>query len=105
MAASLSHPHLVNVHDYAEQVLPGGSRVLFYLVPNGTLENLLRANPQNRMEGSPLLLLGVTEANPDRKPHVRLTPGRGGALRIGWEDVVGRGDQDFNDVVLSLRPV
>jgi serine/threonine-protein kinase len=32
VAASLSHPHLVNVHDYGEQVLPGGSRVSFLVM-------------------------------------------------------------------------
>src|SRR5438046_4113037 len=32
VAASLSHPHLVNVHDYGEQALPGGGRVPFLVM-------------------------------------------------------------------------
>jgi hypothetical protein len=86
-------------------VLPGGSRVLVYLVPDSTMKAVLGANPENRMGGKPLVLWGLTEANPDRKPHVRIKQSKGGRFQIRWEDLVRRSDHDFNDIVLSLEPI
>jgi large repetitive protein len=81
--------------------LQGGQRLLFYLVQNGTLEAVVGANPDNLLAGRPILFLSSADVNPDRLPHLRIVRA-GKNVKLLWEDL-SRGDQDFNDVVLSLR--
>jgi hypothetical protein len=82
----------------------GGARLLFYLVPNGGLRNVLRHNPGNRRGRTPAVLFADGRRNPDRLNHLRTSPQSNGVV-LRWEDQLGGGDRDFNDVIFSVQPL
>ena len=47
--------------------------------------------------------MGAGSVNPDGLVHYALTPGVGGAVNVGFEDINGGGDLDFNDVVVLVQ--
>ena len=85
-------------------ILHAGEQLLFYLVQNDTLEGLLRSNPENLLSRRPLLFFSSRDVNPDHLTHllVRGSARPGSTVQLRWEDL-SHGDQDFNDVILSLR--
>jgi hypothetical protein len=46
---------------------------------------------------------GGGDANADGEVHAQTTQGSDGRLQIGFEDLRGGGDRDFNDAVISVR--
>ncbi len=75
--------------------LPGGGFVGFYIVVNGTTDQALAQNPP----GGPTVFFSFPAANPDNFDHLRWLS----ATDFAFEDLLGGGDQDFNDVVVRIQ--
>ena len=89
---------------YAEldktRILEGYQRVerlVFYLVKNSTTDNVLsgQTSPDN-------VLLGSTFGS-DAFAQVKITDTGDGKFKLAWEDQIGGGDEDFNDLVMNLE--
>jgi hypothetical protein len=80
--------------------VPAGDRLLFGIVQDSTLQRLMTANPRNRPGLRPVAYFSGRRGNPGGETRARFT-GRS-VLQIRFEDLV---DQDFNDVVLTVRQV
>jgi hypothetical protein len=82
----------------------GGELLVFHLVANNTTSNFLDRNSANRL-GCVNAFFSVTAANPDKVQHV-ITKGdaQTGNAILDWEDLLGGGDRDYNDAVISLTP-
>jgi uncharacterized protein DUF4114 len=108
-AAALARAHAILTSDRtagaaATVTVQGGQFLGFYLVQNTTLATMLAANPTNGARGSKLAFFSFKEANPDRVAHVTATGDAvDGRLLLGWEDLTGGGDRDYNDRVLAIR--
>jgi hypothetical protein len=87
-----------------EITLRGGERCLVYLVQDGSTAMVLARNAEDRPRRSPRVFFADAEANPDRFDHVR-AGARDGSLSLAWEDLLGGGDRDFNDMVLTIRAI
>lgn len=48
---------------------------------------------------------GGAAANADKFDHTQVTQATGGGVRIGFEDLYGGGDRDFNDAIIEVRNV
>jgi hypothetical protein len=70
-----------------------------FLISNGTIEQLLDGNPAN----DPAVFFPFLGANPGGVDHVKLL----GDNTFGFEDLVGGGDFDYDDLVVNInvRPV
>jgi hypothetical protein len=79
--------------------LPGGALLAPFIVANGTVEEFLAQNPDNQEGGDVLAYFAFGQANPDRRDHVRLL----GDNIFGFEDRLGGGDNDFNDLVVEAQ--
>jgi len=84
--------------------LRGDERFIIYFVQDGSTALALARNAENRPGRTPRVFFADPAANPDRFGHVR-TSGRDGTLSLAWEDLLGGGDRDFNDMVLTIRPI
>ena len=82
----------------------GGERFLVYLVQDRSTAMVLARNAEDRPGRSPRVFFADPAANPDRFDHVR-AGGRAGGLSLAWEDLLGGGDRDFNDMVLTIRAI
>jgi Tol biopolymer transport system component len=74
--------------------LKSGTVLSTFIVSNGTIESLL----DTETLGDPAVFFGNMGANSDRQEHVRLI----GDNTFGYEDVVGGGDQDFDDMIVKM---
>jgi hypothetical protein len=81
--------------------LTGGSLYAPLLIANGDIQSFLGKNANNdpNNANNPLAYFAYVNANPDKVDHIR---GIGGNT-IGFEDLFGGGDRDFNDIVLQLN--
>jgi hypothetical protein len=79
--------------------LPGGALLAPFIVANGTVEEFLAQNPDNQESGDLLAYFAFGQANPDGRDHVRLL----GDNIFGFEDRLGGGDNDFNDLVVEAQ--
>jgi RHS repeat-associated protein len=82
-----------------EIALPAGSYFGFYLVQNASTAEWRTSNRRNALGAVPLAFFSFAAANPDGFGHV-LRPGR---TQYAFEDQTNGGDQDFNDVVVSIE--
>ena len=57
-----------------------------------------------KSSSSAALFFADPAANPDRFDHVRAGD-RDGSLWLAWEDLLGGGDRDYNDMVLTIRAI
>ena len=81
--------------------IDGGVLLAPYLVANGTVEEFLSVNPTNDgNETLPIAYFAFKAANPDGIEHVRQI----GINTFGFEDLLGGGDLDFNDSIVSGGP-
>jgi hypothetical protein len=79
--------------------IPAGSLFAFYLVQNGSSSDVVAGKSRRVGPHKPQVFFSITAANPDRFNHVRrLSPNR-----LGFEDLTGGGDRDFNDLVFQVR--
>ena len=83
--------------------VPGGSRIVFYLIQNASKSEALAANPQNALNSGPVVFFSNMEANPDQFDHVAITSNVANQFQLGCEDLVNGGDQSFTDGVIGLR--
>jgi disulfide oxidoreductase YuzD len=77
--------------------LPSGAKLGFYLVGNATTDDLRAGN------GNPPVLFSFANSN-NGLDNARFSQS-GNITRIGWEDVMGGGDRDFNDLVVEIEAV
>ena len=78
---------------YTTQMATGGLLSTF-IVSDGTIDALLDADTLN----DPAIFFSQLGANSDRADHVRLL----GDNTFGYEDIVGGGDMDFDDMVVKV---
>jgi parallel beta-helix repeat protein len=83
--------------------LPAGSRLIFFLAQDSTLDQALASNPDDTMTGSPHVWFSVDAANPDAQTrHVLRTESADCTAGLSWEDLNFGGDRDYNDMVVSI---
>ncbi|MBD2654159.1 DUF4114 domain-containing protein, partial [Synechocystis sp. FACHB-383] len=68
------------------------------IIPNATIAEVLNQNPGNDPNLGPVALFSFNEANPGGINQMS----RLGSNLFGFEDIVGGGDQDYNDVILQF---
>lgn len=91
----LTNPRLSEGNENTVFTLEGGQIYVPFLIVDGTLEDLFDADPGN----DPQLFFPYVGANTDGLDHVTQLNGNS----LGFEDVFGGGDQDFNDLVLTME--
>jgi len=91
----LANPRLSEGNPDQTFTLDGGQMYVPFLIVDGTLEDLFDTDPGN----DPQLFFSYVEANADGLDHVAQL----GANTFGFEDILGGGDQDFNDLVLTAE--
>jgi ELWxxDGT repeat protein len=77
----------------------GGKILAPVVVANGTFENFLNQNPENKADGGIHAYFNFIGANTDNVDHFRLL----GDNKFGVEDIYGGGDRDFNDLVFQMK--
>ncbi len=78
--------------------LRGGSMYGMAIIPNATIGEVLSLNPNNNPELGPVALFSFDGANPAGISQMS----RLGSNLFGFEDMVGGGDADYNDVILQF---
>ena len=79
--------------------IAGGKILAPVVVANGTFENFLQQNPENKADGGIHAYFNFIGANTDKVDHFRLL----GDNKFGVEDLYGGGDRDFNDLVFQMK--
>ncbi|MBX9253632.1 tandem-95 repeat protein [Desmonostoc muscorum CCALA 125] len=87
---------------YENYIAKGGERLVFYVAPNSTANTVQTNNPANTPQ-IPSLLFSTPIANPDKINHVKLETFSDGITQLAWEDLLGGGDRDFNDMVIQVQ--
>nr|WP_322742638.1 Calx-beta domain-containing protein [Synechocystis salina] len=78
--------------------LLGNNMYGMVIIPNATIAEVLNQNPGNDPNLGPVALFSFNEANPGGISQMS----RLGSNLFGFEDIVGGGDQDYNDVILQF---
>lgn len=78
--------------------LPTNKPLMFYLVQNGTTDTVLADGPN-----AANVFFASSSANSDGFNHLRVSDQGNGVFNLAWEDYLGGGDQDFNDMVLNVQ--
>ncbi|NMG09900.1 DUF4114 domain-containing protein [Brasilonema sp. UFV-L1] len=81
--------------------LLGGSHYQVFLIANGTPEQFLLEDPKNETTVTPKAYFKTTEANPDKKSHIKALS----EDTFGFEDTYGGGDQDFDDMTVQIKVI
>ncbi|MEB3214787.1 MAG: DUF4114 domain-containing protein [Nostocales cyanobacterium 94392] len=74
-----------------------GERLVFYLVKNSTTDNVISG------KSSPNKVLLSSTFGGSNFAQVEITDIGNGKFQLAWEDQIGGGDKDFNDLVLNLE--
>jgi Calx-beta domain/Domain of unknown function (DUF4114) len=77
----------------------GGKILAPVVVANGTFEDFLIRNPNNKADGNIHAYFNFIGANTDKVDHFRLL----GDNKFGVEDIYGGGDRDFNDLIFQMK--
>jgi Domain of unknown function (DUF4114)/RTX calcium-binding nonapeptide repeat (4 copies) len=77
--------------------IKGGDRIVFYMVQNGTTDGLIG----NQIPNSKVLLGSSFGSNTFQQ--LKVDNIGNGKFNFAWEDQIGGGDKDFNDMVFSLE--
>jgi cyclophilin family peptidyl-prolyl cis-trans isomerase len=78
--------------------LEAGVQYAFYIVTEGTADELLARNEANAFGGGPLAYFSFSDASADRTEHLDWRSSN----EFGVEDLFGAGDADFNDMVIRF---
>ncbi|MBR8829728.1 MAG: hypothetical protein N5P05_001320 [Chroococcopsis gigantea SAG 12.99] len=78
--------------------LQGNGMYGMVIVPQSTIEEVLKLNPNNLGTGEPVAFFSFAGANPDGVSHVS----RLGSNLFGFEDLWGGGDLDYNDTIVKI---
>jgi hypothetical protein len=76
---------------------PAGSRLGFYLVQNGTTAQVKADLAAGRTPTRPVFF---QTGNTDGSEHLKITQS-GNNVNFAWEDTIGGGDRDFNDLIVN----
>jgi hypothetical protein len=76
---------------------PAGSRLGFYLVQNGTTAQVKADLAAGKTPTRPVFF---HTGNTDGSEHLKITQS-GNNVTFAWEDTIGGGDRDFNDLVIK----
>ena len=79
--------------------LTGGDLLAPYIIANGTTEEFLTQNPENLATGNAIAYFSFFGANPDGVEHIRLEDDN----TLAFEDLLGGGDNDFDDFSLQVE--
>lgn len=79
--------------------LLGNNMYGMVIIPNATIEQVLSQNPSNDSSVGPVALFSFGSANPDGISHMA----RLGNNLFGFEDILGGGDLDYNDMILQIK--
>ncbi len=74
----------------------GGDQIGFYLIQDTTADEVISGNSDAEV------FFVSNIANADNLDHIRVTDLGNGSFNIGWEDELGGGDDDFNDIALTV---
>lgn len=97
---TLSTPE--NLQSAQEEIqLLGANSYGMVLIPNATIEQVLSQNPENIASLEPTALFSFAAANADGISYMS----RLGANLFGFEDIIGGGDFDYNDMLLQVTPI
>ncbi|MEA5576228.1 DUF4114 domain-containing protein [Anabaena sp. UHCC 0451] len=88
-----------NYSGVKEYTLTGGQYIGWYLISNNTSERFLQTNANNNPNGGVVAYFSYAEANPDKLNHLI----HYSSNQMGWEDVLGLGDKDYNDIVFNFN--
>jgi cyclophilin family peptidyl-prolyl cis-trans isomerase len=84
----------------------GGQHLAFLLVQNSTLARLRAVNPSNSPNGPVQAFFSLKAANNDNFEHALINyDAVSGRMILGFEDLTGGGDRDYNDRVIAIRLV
>ncbi|MFL9449583.1 DUF4114 domain-containing protein [Tolypothrix bouteillei VB521301_2] len=72
-----------------------------YLVQNASTDEVLADLAANKP--TPNVFFSTVAANIDKFDHVQFKNTSDGGIFIGWEDLIGGGDQDFNEPLVSVK--
>jgi hypothetical protein len=78
-----------------------GDRLGFYLVQNSTTDTVLSKLAAGQTP--PNVFFATTSANSDGFDHLQVSEGSNSTFTLAWEDQLGGGDRDFNDVALTVQ--
>jgi Domain of unknown function (DUF4114) len=76
---------------------PAGSRLGFYLVQDGTTAQIKADLAAGKQPSHPVFF---QTGNTDGSEHLKITQS-GNNVTFAWEDMMGGGDRDFNDLVIN----
>ncbi len=81
----------------------GGDILVFFIVQDQTLVNLLTNNPTNDLSKRPLAFFSLDFLNPDGRDHFVAFEDKAENLsQVGFEDLTGGGDFNYQDVVCNV---
>lgn len=83
----------------SDLTVAGGQIFAPIVIANGTFDDFLKQNPQNKANSNVHAYFNYIGANTDGVDHFRLL----GDNKFGVEDMYGGGDRDYNDVVFQLN--
>jgi Zn-dependent metalloprotease/murein DD-endopeptidase MepM/ murein hydrolase activator NlpD len=85
--------------------VPAGAVLVFFIVQNDTLANLLASNPSNQSGKLPLAFFSLDSLNPDGIRHfVGFQDPVSNFTQFGFEDETGGGDLNYDDIVIDVLP-
>jgi ELWxxDGT repeat protein len=79
--------------------IQGGKILAPVVIANGTFDEFLSKNPENKAEGGIHAYFNYIGANTDKVDHFRLL----GDNKFGVEDLYGGGDRDYNDLIFQMN--
>ena len=78
------------------------TRLGFYLVQNSTTDTVLADLAAGQSSAN--VFFSFASANPGGFDHLQVSDQGNGVFVQRWEDGLGGGDQDFNDLVMTIQP-
>jgi len=83
----------------------GGEILAFFIVMNSSLDALRTTNPGTQLELSPIAVFSLDRLNPDAVDHfVGFNNTVTSITQFAFEDILGGGDLDYDDVVFTVTP-
>jgi hypothetical protein len=80
-----------------DRTVAGGKILAPVAIANGTFDEFLNRNPQNKADSNIHAYFNYIGANTDKFDHFKLL----GANKFGLEDLYGGGDKDYNDLIIQ----
>lgn len=78
------------------------TRLGFYLIQNSTTDTVLAELATGRVSQN--VFFSFTSGNSDGVDHLQVEDQGNGVFIHRWEDNLGGGDRDFNDLVMTIQP-